>query len=726
MSARKWISRFKLPAEQSSTYPVAVASFQDPRTHRTLVLVAGTEGIVSISAADQNLTGSEDPFACTVVYGGLVKTLKITESLVLAITQEGQLLVLDMSCNQFVPIDGYCCEGKIRHVEQGVPSNQLLVVRQTETGPRTVLDVMESDNTEPHSFRLLQSYDLALDLVDPETRVIVKAVPVEPENQQFLSNFLGFSELVHGQCVLLASANNKFYWLQQQEENIVDLNVLHCFASNVVDFEFSATNPCSLVVLLDAGVLMVFRDSFQSETEFCTSFCICLQSPPVESYAFDTVHNSLLYSNGFGMFRLWYNHEADIKDNAKQCEEIAVYGVVAIALIVHQSRALLLTENNQLYLYDVTPWQRNATFDPARLVKLGRNMHRTTRRLTRRLTEEVELDGRLEEAIGVEESKFNVLALYRNRRMFGQLATMETSFHSVMPARPSGTLMLSEGSKDDPVALFACVKLSLNQECFELLAKQRRWSICLSYQQRTIVCPVHESFSKEGVLNAIIMLGKSQLNRGLPVFRAQISSAVLHGGDSALLTLTQQIPIGKCYITVDETAPFTIREHAPQNLRTVAVEEIIRSNREGRTEKPPVLAKTRLAYGILNESSKQMALSITGELVMHIPCTWYALDEPVNIDWPTKNGPIRLSSCHPVALDFVKRFLLKADETSTEMALQREKLKAFFLELQAAQEDDLIRQLYRRVRIGGDEFDGESLTNFHHLNFETSDREAAT
>uniref|UniRef100_A0A2M4CVE5 Putative agap009911-pa-like protein n=1 Tax=Anopheles darlingi TaxID=43151 RepID=A0A2M4CVE5_ANODA len=721
MSSCKWISRWKLPSDQPSFYPVAVASFQDTRTHRSLLLVAGTEGIVLISAADQNLTSSSgDPFPCAIVYGGQVEALQATKSVVLAITQEGQLLTLDLSCDQFVPIVGYCYEGKIQHVEQGVSTNQLLVVRQTETVHRVVLDVLESDNTEPDSFRLLQSYDLALELVDSKTRIIVKAITVESANQRFLSDFLGFSEFGHDQCVLLASANNKLYWLQQQDESNVDLNVVRCFASNVLNFEFSATNPCSLVVLLDAGVLMVFRDSFQREStdpSYCSS-SICLQSPPAETFAIDAMHNSLLYSNGFGMFRLWYNNEEDTKDTPPQSEEIAVYGVVAITLMIHQSTALLLTENNQLYLYDLTPWQRNATYDPARLAKLGSSMQRATRRLTRRLTEEVELDGRLEEAIGNEETKFNVLALYRNRRMFGQLATMETSFHSVMPPRPSGALMLSEGLKDNPVALFACVKFSLNEECFELLAKQKRWSISLAYQRRTIVYPVHESFNKEGVFNAIIMLGKSQLNRGLPIFRANISSAVQHGGDGVLLTLTQQIPTGKCYITVDVTTPFVVPEHVFRNLRTVAVEEVIRTNRKGRTEKLPVLAKPRLAYGIFNEPSKELALSIIGELVTHSPCTWYALDEPVNIDWPTRDVPIRLSSYHPVALDFVKRFLLKTDETSTEMALQRDKLKACFLELQAAQGEDLIRQLYRRVRNGGDEFVGESTASFEDLDLE--------
>ncbi|XP_058056337.1 uncharacterized protein LOC131207728 [Anopheles bellator] len=631
----------------------------------------------------------------TVVYYGRVVSLKVTTSTVVALTDQGELLAFDWTSEKFNSLE---CGKGIRCVELGSKNDQLLIVRHLESN-RTVLDVIETiDNW--HEIQTLKSYDLALDCADFETQFCVKNIHVRSENRCFLADFLGFTQLTCGQIVVLIGANSNLYWLRERQDDVEsDLIIVRTFASHVLDFNLSEATIC-LAVLLEGGVMTVFSRSSSPETLLICSTTIYLQSPPVEAHTFE--HGLLLYSNGFGMYRVRYEYSEEAKQIVTECNQLPVYGVVAITLLEHLEKAVFLTENNLFYVVDCMSEKSIATADPTRMMKLRKSMPNVAKRITRRLTDEVELDERLAQAIAKEQIKYDALSLYRNRQVFGKLANMDISFHREMPSRSHGALLETEG-KSEPITLFASVKITLNLGYFELLVRQKSWCLNVEFNRRTIVWPVHETFNKEGHFHTIVPLTKSQLVSGLPTFRAEIFTSVDHGHDGVLLTL---LPVPTTVRSEEHnTKEFIVnlssalyRKAVPLNRQTAVAQEIIRKNSldrsENRTPDIPFLT-----YCIRNEQSKARALRLSEDLRLYSHHTWSVLDEPVTVGWNAGKTAIQLSANHPLALDQFKRYLLRAEEEyDIEISYWKDNLKIFYLKLQAASEDELIVQLYRRLR----------------------------
>ncbi|XP_052864064.1 uncharacterized protein LOC128270691 [Anopheles cruzii] len=654
-------------------------------------MVAGAEQVVILydSRGEQQNTALG-----TVVYNGRVISLKVTTSTVVALTYHGELLAFDWTSSQFISLE---CGKGIKCVELGSKNDQLLIVRQLESN-RTVLEVIETiDNWQV--VQTLKRYELALDCADFETQFCVKNIHVRPENCRFLSDFLGFTQLTCGQIVVLIGANSNLYWLRERQDDVEsDLIIVRTFASNVLDFNLSDATIC-LAVLLEGGVMTVFSRSSLPETLLICSTSIYLLSPPVVVHTF--AHGLLLYSNGSETYRVRYEYSKEAKQVVTKCEKMPVCGVVAITLLEHIRKAVFLTENNLFYIVDCMSEKSIPTADPTRMMKLRKTMPNVSKRITRRLTDEVELDERLVQAIAKEQMKYDALALYRNRQVFGKLANMDISFHREMPSRYHGALLETEG-KSEPITLFASVKITLNLGYFELLVKQKRWCLNVEFNRRTMVWPVHETFNKEGHFHTIVPLTKSQLVSGLPTFRAEIFTSVEHGHDGVLLTLlpvptTVQSEEHSTKEFIVNLSPASYRKSVLQNRQTAVAEEIIRKNSGDRSANR-ITDIHFLTYCIRNEQSKARALRLSGDMRLYSHHTWSVLDEPVTVGWNAGKTAIQLSANHPLALDQFKRYLLPPDEYDVEISCWKDNLKIFYLELQAASENELIVQLYRRLR----------------------------
>ncbi|XP_053673607.1 uncharacterized protein LOC128723865 [Anopheles nili] len=689
----KCLAHWKFSDE--NVYPIFITSFTTILTEqqKTVIMVACDDQVVSLSvpSIDRALSVMNVPLEfsrCDLPYTGLLRELRASDSTAICLASDGKMMVYDFTQGIFVKIMD-CSH--IRHVKPGNKQGEWIIIRQSENG-EMLLEVIEiSENLTKHN--ILKRYELLVECSDNGTRYLVHKFSVNATNDRFLGNFLAFTKLSIGDEIFLIAINNNLYWLQQQDSGESDMIVVRCFASSIMDIDFFENSLC-LTVLLEAGLLVVFRQSSNPEALIVTSSSVYLHAP-IEAYAFDKNNNALLYSNGVGMHRVHFHYSEETKQIDTEMEDIHLRGVLAITLLDTKSLALLVTENNQFYYMNCKDKMKINQTEASKMFLLPGNVRNVSHRVTRRLTEEIELDKRLEEALQIEQAKFDVLALHRNRSIFGGLSRLTINFQNDMPPRKAPAFVI--GMQGENVCLFASVKIEINLGIFQLLLQQKRWLVSIEYNGNTSVRPVHETFTKDGVLHAVVFVHKSDLMNGLPNFHVILLAAVRHGNENLLLT----IPIPYSGNSVEEDATNLIQQagswlSAVENRVALPIIGILSQNNPYPMEKRK--GNGILTYSIRNEQSKTKAISFSSVLESNDHDSWWALDEAISIRWHGKRSVICLKTCHPVALDLVKRYLLDEEEYGAEIELIREKLKGQFLELQAVTDPSLIVQLYRRIR----------------------------
>uniref|UniRef100_A0AAG5CV70 Uncharacterized protein n=1 Tax=Anopheles atroparvus TaxID=41427 RepID=A0AAG5CV70_ANOAO len=693
MKMCKYLQAWTLP--DINCYPTNMVNFQSRDQKSTVIIVSSTEQIFSlvVGKLDEAVTenSAEVPFAKFDLENkrSQIFEMKSAKSFAAIVTTGGKLMVYDSVENQLTCIDSL---PHTRHVNQGAKTNHLFVVRQPE-GTHPVLELVDAADAFS-AWATVKSYELIADGIDSGAKFCIRTFTINETNGRFLGDFLGFSKMSNGEEVIVIAINNQLFWLQPRAEGDCDLITVRCFSSNVVAFEFCESSIC-LTVLLEAGVLAVFNQSFHPDTLLVSSSFIYLQAP-IEAHGFDKANNSFLYSNGLTTHRVRYHFSEETKQLVTETEQISVYGVVAITLIENKELALLLTENGKFYTLVCTDSNRDAGNHSSAMVTLRKEMRAVAKRTTKILTDEVAFDRRLDQAIQSEQAHFNVLALHRNKIVFGNLCRMEITFHQEMPLSTPNTLLLEKQANQAP-CLFARVKIEINLGFFVLLMEQRRWTVCIEYDETVAMYPVHDTFDTQGVLLATVFLCHSQFVHGLPKFRAFLFASVRHGDDNLLLT----IPVPQSPSARDDNGSLvrklpsgsTLAEH--YSTRQAAFQQLVSQH----NPQPGKGVESRhLTYCIQNEESKTKAISFSSALENLPSDTWSVLTIPVTLRWHSGKDALFLQTHHPVALDIVKRFLLLDDEYSAEMETRLDKLKGMCLELQAVSSPDLIITLYQQSR----------------------------
>uniref|UniRef100_A0A182NAT0 Uncharacterized protein n=1 Tax=Anopheles dirus TaxID=7168 RepID=A0A182NAT0_9DIPT len=697
MLSWKFLPNWRLAV--SNFYPISMVNVSKNGQPGAVIMVASAEQVVSLSVPNIDRTLGEVDLpaiftSCDPEHCDPLRDLKTSGTNVISVTSDGQLMVHDTTKDRFVAIEPY--NHSLLHAEQGPTNGELFIVRQTNNG-QIVLEVIEIfAGCTTHA--ALKSYELVTESIHAGARFSIRSVTVNEANQRFWSDFLGFIKLSIADQVLLVAINNTLYWLKEHlDSGDSDLIAVRCFASVVLDFDFSEGNHC-LTVLLQAGVLVVFSQSQDPDALLVSSTFSYLHAP-VEAHAFDRANNAFLYSNGLCTYRVHCHYSVETKQIATEVEEIPIRGVIAITLLESKSVALLLTENNQFYSLDrAGSGQKQAVSTSTKFV-LEKNMRSVSKRLTKRLTDEIRFDKRLEEAIQVEQAKFDILALYRNRTVFKGLSRMDIVFHSEMPSKHARTLAI--GKQTGTVCIFVSVKIEINLGFFKLLSGQKCWFVCIEYNDHFTTHSVHETFSSDGALHAIIFLCKRELTNGLPNVRSWLLASVQHGQENLLLTIAVPPSTNTTEasaVRLIQTAESSVLPSRRRTLQRAACDVIAQNN-------PPLTVRRSfeaplLTYCIRNEHSKAKAVSFSTALESnaHVD-TWSVLDEQISISWHgEQRAAIVLKAFCPVAMALVKRFLLDPEEYAGEMERRRDKLKGFLLELQAVGDAALIAQLYQRVR----------------------------
>ncbi|XP_058122316.1 uncharacterized protein LOC131293127 [Anopheles ziemanni] len=672
-------------------YPISMVNLFIPDQKQTVIVVSSTEQVFSVvvSDFDDAIGGKTDhfPFAkCDPETNiGAICGLKSVGTNVVVETANGKLMIHDYVENKLGCIESY---SEIRPTEQGPDNRRLFVVSQKEE--RTVLEVTDTTNGFS-AYSVSKSYVIAAECIDSRAKFSLRCFTVNETNQRFLGDFLGFSKFTNGEEVIVIAIYNQLFWLQQRSEGDCDLITVRCFSSNVVGFEFSECSIC-LTVLLEAGVLVVFNQSLHPDTVLVSNSFVYLQAP-IEAHAFDKANNSFLYSNGLTTHRVRYHFSEETKQLVTETEDIPVCGVVAITLIENREIALLLTENRQFYTLPCTGNNRDIGQNSSRMVTLRKEMRGVTKRVTKILTDEVEYDKRLGQAIQYEHSHFNVLALYRNKDVFSRLSLFELSFHLEMPATQSNTVLINGSSKEAPLA-FASVKIKVNLGFFNLLMEQKRWTVCLEYDEFVAMYPVQETFDAQGMFHATVFLCQSQLASGLPTFRASLFASIQNGGGNLLLN----IPVPTSPSKPENDAGLFIRKMETKTSAQETPSDSQKLVHQNNAQAVECIDRRILTYCIQNDHSKTKAISFSSALENNNMDTWSVIAKPVSVGWQREKEVLFLKTHHPVALDLVKRFLLSYDEYSAEMKQREEKLKAMFLELQDVTTHEAIVGLFKRSR----------------------------
>ncbi|KFB46581.1 AGAP009911-PA-like protein [Anopheles sinensis] len=685
-----FLEAWKLPDD--SFYPISMVNPLIPDQQQTVIVVCSTDQVFSLVVSDFNdaTGGVADHFQFAkcdpeTSIGAICGLKSVAANVVVVETANGKLMVYDYLENKLGCVENY---SEIRPTEQGSENHRLFVVSQKED--RTVMEVIDTTNGfAPNSAS--KSYEIVAECIDSRAKFFVRSFTVNETNQRFLGDFLGFSKLSNGEEVILIAIYNQLFWLQQRSEDDCDLITVRCFSSNVVGFEFSECSIC-LTVLLEAGVLVVFNQSLHPDTVLVSNSFVYLQAP-IEAHAFDKANNSFLYSNGLTTHRVRYHFSEETKQLVTETEDIPVCGVVAITLIENREMALLLTENRQFYTLRSTGINRDIGQNSSRMLTLRKEMRGVTKRVTKILTDEVEYDTRLDQAIQCEHSQFNVLALYRNKDVFSRLSLLELSFHQEMPATQSSTVLINGSGKEVPL-VFASVKIKVNLGFFDLLREQKRWTVCLEYDESVAMYPVQETFDGQGMFHATVFLYQSQLASGLPTFRASLFASVRNGEDNLLLTIP---------VPTSQPKPGHDTGHLIRKLDTKISARENRSNSHKLVHKNnphavEYIDRRILTYCIQNDHSKTKAVSFSSALENNTTDTWSVIAEPVSVSWQREREALLLQTHHPVAMDLVKRFLLSHDEYSTEMKQREEKLKGMCLELQDVSTTEAIVGLFQRSR----------------------------
>uniref|UniRef100_A0A182JTS7 Uncharacterized protein n=1 Tax=Anopheles christyi TaxID=43041 RepID=A0A182JTS7_9DIPT len=335
----KYLAHWKLP--NSNFYPSSMISAVHNEQQSTTVMVANAEQVVSISV--KNIERAKNDVKvfvrCELELDEAIRELKWTGTNVLLISSDGQLMVYDGVDEKFHKIDSF---NQILHAQQGPEKGQLFVVRQACNG-NIVLEVIDlSEGVSSHV--TIKSYDLVIESIVPTAQFSIKLWIVNEANEQFLGNFLGFSKLSAGDQVLLIAVNNSLYWLQEQGNAHSDL---------------IAMRLC-LTVLLQAGVLVIFSQSLAPDALLVSTSSVFLHAP-IEAYAFDKLNNGFLYSNGLSTHRVQFHYSEAAKQITTESKEVPVRGVIEIAVFEGESKALLLTENNQFYLIECVESKQTST-----------------------------------------------------------------------------------------------------------------------------------------------------------------------------------------------------------------------------------------------------------------------------------------------------------------------------------------------------------------------------